>query len=423
MRQPDKFQHVAVVCVHGINMSQMDYFDPFIERIRKRLPRQQRTFATFRNVFWADIVRGRQKDYIRHAEAMSDLRSSKIRRFVIEGLGDAAAYQKTRLQDSAYYLIQAEIGRVLKELDGETSEPRPLIFIGHSLGCHIVSSYAWDLNKLKHRAHETAKEEDNEVSRKLDPLKDYSPFRRLETFAGFVTLGSNMPLFTFTFGPQRVYPITHSADPSVRPAFPGAALKGRALASARWLNFYSERDVLGYPIKPLNDAYAKEPRIVDIKVRSEGWTLPPWNTIRAHTGYRTNGTVVKETARLIQDLIEAVGEVEVAVTKPGTLSSLTSLGSVRSKGVASAAPSKAAATPVAPAAKMAPVEAKATPPAPPPERPRPVDAPVAAAARPAIATASAAAPVAAAAVAAGAAVAFAEAPAATVPAKPPLVEA
>jgi len=69
MRQPDKFQHVAAVRVHGINMSQLDNFDPFVERVRNRLPRAMRTYATFRNVFWTDIVRGRQKDYIRQAQA------------------------------------------------------------------------------------------------------------------------------------------------------------------------------------------------------------------------------------------------------------------------------------------------------------------------------------------------------------------
>jgi hypothetical protein len=283
-----------------------------VDKVRRQLPRAHRTYATFRNVFWADIVRGRQKDYVRHAEAMSDLKVSRLRRFVIEGLGDAAAYQKTRLQGSAYYLIQAEIARVLKELDAETAEPRPLIFIGHSLGCHIISSYAWDLNKLKHRAHEHPREDEDELSRKLDPFKNYSPFRRLETFAGFVTLGSNMPLFTFTFGPQRVYPITHTNDASIRPAFPGSALRGKAREQARWLNFYSDRDILGYPLKPLNDTYAHEDRIRDIRVRSEGWTIPPWNTIRAHTGYRDNRIVIRETAKLIQDLIEAVGDAAVA---------------------------------------------------------------------------------------------------------------
>jgi hypothetical protein len=323
MRQPNKLQHVAVVCVHGINMSQMDYFDPFIDRVRKQLPRTHRTYATFRNVFWADIVRGRQKDYVRHAEAMSDLKTSRLRRFVIEGLGDAAAYQKTRVQSSAYFQIQAEIARVLAELDAETVEPRPLVFIGHSLGCHIISSYAWDLNKLKHRAHDQPREEENELSRKLDPLKDYSPFRRLETFAGFVTMGSNMPLFTFTFGPQRVYPITHTNDPAIRPAFPGIALKGKARERARWLNFYSNRDVLGYPLKPLNDTYANDPRIKDIHVATGRWSLPPWSTIRAHTGYRENRTVIRETAQLIQDLIEAIGDVEqpataAVQTKPAT---------------------------------------------------------------------------------------------------------
>jgi hypothetical protein len=109
-----------------------------------------------------------------------------------------------------------------------------------------------------------------------------------------------------------VYPITHTNDASIRPAFPGSALRGKAREQARWLNFYSDRDILGYPLKPLNDTYAHEDRIRDIRVRSEGWTIPPWNTIRAHTGYRDNRIVIRETAKLIQDLIEAVGDAAVA---------------------------------------------------------------------------------------------------------------
>ena len=69
----------------------------------------------------------------------------------LQGLGDAAAYQKTRqVKDSAYYEIQDRVRRAINNDLYTPGEPnRPLVIIAHSLGCHIASSFTWDLNKLK----------------------------------------------------------------------------------------------------------------------------------------------------------------------------------------------------------------------------------------------------------------------------------
>jgi hypothetical protein len=121
-----------------------------------------------------------------------------------------------------------------------------------------------------------------------------------------------MPLFTFTFGPSRIMPITTSRDPNEPPAFPGKALDTDLCARARWLNYYSRNDLLGYPMKPLNDAYAAEPRLSDIEVASEGllrrglgYVAPPLVAYRAHTGYWNNRRVIRGTADLIMSLVTA----------------------------------------------------------------------------------------------------------------------
>ena len=134
----------------------------------------------------------------------------------------------------------------------------------------------------------------------------YRASRLLDTFAGLVTLGSNMPLFTFTFGPTKVFPIT-SAPPGLAPAFPGRALDGATASRARWLNFYSRNDLLGYPLKPLNTSYNNEPRLTDQAVCAEGWFRSkffpsPLDALAAHSGYWTNRTVINETVRLIEDV-------------------------------------------------------------------------------------------------------------------------
>jgi len=316
-------QHVAVVFVHGIQAENLNFADGMKAKLRGKIPRKLREYVEFQSVFWAGTVRAQQQRFMDRAANDYDIDPSQMRRFFVEGLGDAAAYQKTRSRrNSAYYAIQDCITSTLSQL--ELSHPdRPVIFVGHSLGCHIISSYAWDLNWLKQKTPEEIEAEgDPELKKLALELRDASPLRRLDTFAGFVTMGSNMPLFTFTFGPERVYPIT-SIRPDmermgVTPAFPGRGLAPGVAAKARWLNFFSKHDLLGFPLKSLNNAYRNEARLLDIPVRSESWfsaLSPTYRFVSAHSGYWTNSTVVRETANLIQAIIEAPGAAQAA--EPG----------------------------------------------------------------------------------------------------------
>jgi hypothetical protein len=117
-----------------------------------------------------------------------------------------------------------------------------------------------------------------------------------------------MPLFTFTFGPARVFPITMPPPGAgMKPAFPGTALPKQLHDQARWLNFYSRRDLLGFPLKALNPAYAAATRLEDISVRTESLasrTFPYLSHITAHTGYWTNPEVLRRTAALIREVVE-----------------------------------------------------------------------------------------------------------------------
>jgi len=305
-------RNVAVLFVHGIHANDFEFATPMRELLVNALPRNLRPYVRWRSIFWADVVRGRSYGYLYQAITTAKIVDNQYRRLVVEGLGDAAAYQKTRnRENSAYFQIQHRITQTLKEIDSAEDPSRPLVFIGHSLGCHIISSYAWDTSRLAQMSdEEVARWDDAAVLELVSELRQCTPFCRLGTFAGFITIGTNMPLFTFTFGPDRVFPITRSRDAGLSPAFPGAALSPRQLAKARWLNFYSRNEILGYPLKPLNTAYYEEERLTDIEVYSEGYLraklLPPViNATRAHLGYWTNPTVVHRSAELIADIISA----------------------------------------------------------------------------------------------------------------------
>ena len=304
---------VAVVFVHGILTDGQSYAEEMRDRIVRRLPSHLRTLVAFQPAFWAKTVRGHQRNYAQRVAAQEGFGITGWRQQILEGLGDAAAYQKTRERhNSAYYDIQNSVDEAVSKLDTAGHESRPLVFIGHSLGCQIISSYAWDLNWLRQRTDAQMQGESQaELLQRYEHVKRFTPFRRLETMAGLVTMGSNMPLFTFTFGPPNVYPITTMTPQSLRagltPAFPGPALPPEIAKHGKWLNFYSRNDFLGFPIKPLNDAYRDEARIEDVRVKSQ--TVPEglqgYMPLQAHQAYWTHSTVINRTAALLKTLVES----------------------------------------------------------------------------------------------------------------------
>ena len=306
-------QNVAVVFVHGIFARAIQYSLPMQKQLLGLFPRELRRYVNFEEVFWAGPVRGRQAAYMRNARNDADIVENRLRDFFIQGLGDAAAYQKTsKRENSIYYQVHDEISKTLKRFDDRLHSNTPLVLIGHSLGSHIISTYVWDVNKLKQRSADDVQHEPEDVRDLYEELRNASAFCRLDTLAGLVTFGSNIPLFTFTFGTARVYPLTlapHTAEGgALKPAFPGVRLPAGLQDGAQWLNFYSRRDVLGYPLKPLNEHFNAEPRIQDICVRSESTAsrlLPYWSNYSAHVGYWKNPTVLKRTAELIRQIVEA----------------------------------------------------------------------------------------------------------------------
>lgn len=290
---------VCVIVVHGINTDLPGYSSDFQAGVKALLPESMRSNARFREVYWAKPMRDRQKDYLERAGLNDDRK--RWRKMAVQALGDAAAYQKTRrLKNSSYYYVQRCI---LDELDYfDTSPPRPVVFVGHSLGAHIVSSFAWDVHQWRQLSDEdVAKEPDADLRTLAERIRKGSPVTRLETFAGLVTLGSNMPLFTFTFGPDAVFPITMPKREGWTPAFPGAKLPQSLKDNAKWLNYYSPNDLLGYPLRPLNDAYGAIECLTDIEVKVEGWIPNPYD---AHVKYWTDPRVLAGAAGLIRSIIE-----------------------------------------------------------------------------------------------------------------------
>src|SRR5206468_10902854 len=111
-------RHVAVVFVHGIFNRHLNFAERMQDALRAQLPREQKSYMEFEWVEWAGTVRARQADLMAKVRAdHAGVVDNKLRRFVIGGLGDAAAYQKTKQPaNSSYRDIQNRVSDTLARL-------------------------------------------------------------------------------------------------------------------------------------------------------------------------------------------------------------------------------------------------------------------------------------------------------------------
>ena len=208
----------------------------------------------------------------------------RLRKFVINSLGDAIAYLKrVDFQSPDVYGSIHEIvhNRVVELRAALGDEDKPLIVIAHSLGGVIMSNYIWDEQK-----HAT----DGQGL-------GGNPFEKMETLSAFFTFGCNISLVSLAYDPilSIAFP-----PPGLSGHFPAATPTTELQAAAKWVNFYDADDVLGYPLKDLSPTYgAAVKEDVEINV---GGILTSWNPA-SHGRYWTDRDLVRPVAQGIVDVL------------------------------------------------------------------------------------------------------------------------
>ncbi|MCH6589520.1 MAG: hypothetical protein IH806_03295 [Proteobacteria bacterium] len=266
-------KRLAVAVIHGMGDQEADFAVEMIDELNDRVGDLGKDPAeiAWQSIYWADILAQPQKDYLEKAKNNHDLDWVWLRKFVVNYLGDAAAYQKvTSPANTTYEKIHERVSQAINDLNGQLpGDDLPLIVLAHSLGGHIMSNHIWD---MQHPGG--------------TPPPGLSPFERMHTLAGMVTFGCNIPLFTFAYA--TVVPIE----------FPAAQLPnpGAVRDKAKWLNYYDPDDVLGYPLKSINAAYDA---VVDedIPISVGGW-FSSWNPL-SHNKYWTDNDFTKPAAEFI----------------------------------------------------------------------------------------------------------------------------
>lgn len=273
----------------GHDLSQPSYSKPLHKAVAKRLGARMDRLAWY-EVHWAHHLQQNQDAYFERLA--STIVWSKLRRFILYNLSDAASYRLTGLrdengdpQDWVYGKIHDEVARVLAAMQSELAEDARIIILAHSLGGHVMSNYIYDLQSNKW--HGTTAE----------PQGDLLRLKRVDRF---VTFGCNIPVFLMGYDLDKVAPI----------ADPGAGL-GRS--GPWWLNYYDREDVLGYPLAKIGAKYAalsSSGGLKDVVVNTRFFGLSsPWDVLPrrltplSHSDYWRAPDFQRRVIKLISDVV------------------------------------------------------------------------------------------------------------------------
>lgn len=263
---------LGIGVIHGMGTHEPDFADAMIKEIDKRLLKAGKNpqDVAWQPIHWSDILDGPQSDYFGRIKSGADVDYVKLRKFIIKALGDASGYQKVPSQwNNTYKKVHERIRDNIKKLrDDVDDNTMPLVILAHSLGGHMMSNYIYDIQEGKSVV-----------------APGENDFEKFMTFAGFITFGCTIPLFTFAYNP--IVPIK----------FPVPEIVGTPLGDkARWDNYYDPDDILGYPLKLISNSYDG---VVDADFSiNVGGIAASWNPA-SHLKYWTDNDFTKPVSRFL----------------------------------------------------------------------------------------------------------------------------
>ncbi|MFC2949612.1 chemotaxis protein [Virgibacillus sediminis] len=268
---------IAVAVIHGAGTPDKDFARDTIAAVSQEFERLTGVKHVdqeliFEPVYWSEVFAPEQEELWGRLKESADLDYTGLRRFVIEFLADAVAYQPAANGKLNYDKVHAVLAAALNRLRKKAGPDAPLCVIAHSLGSIVAGNYFYD---LQHHPGSRSANSREDV--------EMSPLERCHTLSLFYTLGSPMALWTLRYIDFGL-PIT-IPTPAIYDYYP--SLEGE------WVNFYDKDDVLAFPLKAINEAF-EEAVTEDIAVNAGG-LFTSWNPL-AHLSYDRNKQVAGRIA-------------------------------------------------------------------------------------------------------------------------------
>jgi hypothetical protein len=274
---------IAVAVIHGVGKQDKHFADGMKSDLMKRfaehlpgtvaLPKEE---IVIESVYWAPVLQTQEDFLWKKVQQDADLDFLAMRQLMIDFAADAIAYQPAPKERDVYDNIHEVVAKVLHGLAQKAGPDAPLAIIAHSLGTIIASNYFYDLQTSHYRP----------LSEKMKTVLGDTPtlLEEGKTFARFYTMGSPLAIWSLRY-PNFGTPIQLT------------------FRDKEWLNYFDEDDIIGYPLKNLNDEYEKAvARDVPINV---GKWLSSWNPA-SHLGYWNDDDVTIPIAESLANLWKAV---------------------------------------------------------------------------------------------------------------------
>ena len=243
---------IAIFAIHGIGNNGPDFANEFVTLLESQTKDLTNVELKVFPCSWKDLVRTTEDQL---DSKIANLGWKTLRMFMIEFVGDAVAYQLSDTTNDVYSAIHQRVDSVLSEASDWLGDGGVLLWIGHSLGTIITNNFIWD-----------AQNKDSDGNKYYTAsLKSQKALQSLKTL---FTIGS--PILVWSL---------QNVD------------GGSPINVNKWVNAYSAYDVIGYPLKDINNAYAQDPKITDIELNVGGLVGKYLPT--SHMDYFTDPKFVK----------------------------------------------------------------------------------------------------------------------------------
>lgn len=281
-------QKIAVAVVHGIGNQAPQFADQLKDTLEKICHKTCGDDVVIKPVYWARAMQDREDALWDRVIGGGPMYYKEFRRLMVDYVSDALAYQPTPYDRKSYDDIHVEYAKTMHALAVEAGPEAPLCIVAHSLGTIITSNYIYDLQKPEL------------ISTPVHDEMTDTPLERGETLNLLYTLGSPLSLWSLRFrdfGKPIQIP-----SPKLLDYYPD-------LQSA-WINYYDKDDLIGYPLRTLNDDYARAVS-ADREV-NVGTLLTQWNPL-SHIGYLDDNDVIKPIAESLINTWKTVNPEAVEV--------------------------------------------------------------------------------------------------------------
>jgi hypothetical protein len=286
-------QKLAVAVVHGIGKQDENFAEPLKNRLLRQFGKEMKGIIdepgselVIEPVFWQPCIQEREDALWGSLKAGGRLDWRKLRRFMIDFAGDAIAYQPAMGYRRTYDAIHGVMAESIHRLAEKAGAKAPLCVLAHSLGTIVASNYFYDLQTERQCGREI-------IPAELKIKIGSTPIEKGQTLTLLFTMGSPIALWGLrhdNFGsPVEVPSSALSAH------WPG--LEGR------WINIYDRDDIIGYPLKSINDAYNRA--VAEDRPVNTGNVLKCWNPA-CHISYFTEWKVIRMVAAMLAGAWRAV---------------------------------------------------------------------------------------------------------------------